>query len=703
MHARFARLLNVQRQIGGSVAPHQWRPNLDGYHDPSRDLVDAVARRTAALSAENRRRRRIDREGLAAFQEEVRQAVLRGIGGPQPAADGPPGVERRGAPGLPAGTPYRIERLLLTTRPDVAVPANLYLPLGEAPEGGRPAVLFLCGHGAQAKAEPDYQRACGAFAAQGYVVLSFDPIGQEERHSYLDGDRHAVPPGTPEHTYAGLPCWWAGLSPARYFVDDARRALDHLLTREDVDPARVVATGSSGGGMLTTLLMALEPRLAGAAPATYVTSREAYLPTGGRQDAEQILLGGTQAGVDHDSLLMTMAPRPVCILAAQSDFFPIEGTLDSVERAREAWAVLGEPGNLELVVHDGVHRYHPELVDHAVRFFNRTLGHEPDRAFSAAQCPVLSPTELQCTVSGQVAREPGGPRFIAERLREEIDPLDPVDLEDARAWLRTQVLERPTPGADRPIPGQSPLPAECALPAERAVPAERALPAERAVPAGSGLVGPSPSARSGGRIMRNVPVVRYLPSGEAVHALWQSEPGIWGAGVLLRTERPPVERILLLDHGSSDLDGPDWQAHDDKTLVLDVRGRGVLAPHERDGRRPEEQSSSVYKILSDLIWLGDSLAAGQVGDVVRAIDLFAPDGVSLSGVGYGAYLARLTAFIDPRVRSLTVSEEFVDPDRTWGERLYDEGRGAWHGIIPGLVRRAPWTLIVEATDELRGR
>lgn len=645
------------------MAAPRLRPNLDGYHDPRRDLVDAVARRTAALSEENRRRR----GDLATVQADIRRAVLDGIGGPLPAVDGPPGVTHRGAPELPAGTPYRVERLLLTTRPHVHVPANLYVPLGDPPAGGRPAVLFLCGHGALAKAEPDYQRACGAFAAQGYLVLSFDPVGQEERHSYLIDQGHAVPPGTPEHTYAGLPCWWAGLSPARYFVDDARRTLDHLLTREDVDPTRVVATGSSGGGMLTTLLMALEPRLAGAAPATYVTSREAYLPTGGRQDAEQILLGGTVAGVDHDSLLMTMAPRPVCVLAAQADFFPIEGTLESVARAREAWAALGAPEGLELVVHDGAHRYHPELADHAVRFFNRALGHTPSHDLPAAACPVLAPEELRCTASGQVAREPGGAHAIADRLREEIEPIAPVPVADARAWLREQV------GRNRRT--------------------------NLSVPTGSWV---RHTSSEGADLAGNARAhVRYLPADEAVHALWHSEPGIWAAGVLLGVERPPVQRILLLDHGSADLTDTDWQPADGPTLVLDVRGRGVLAPHERDGLNPEDQASSVYKILSDLLWLGDSLAAGQVADVLRAIDLFAPDGVALAGAGYGAYLARLAAFVDPRVHSLAVRDEYVDPDRTWRERLYDEGRGAWQGIVPGLVRRAPWALVRATTDELR--
>src|SRR5690606_3054518 len=183
--------------------------------------------------------------------------------------------------------------------------------------------------------------------------------------------------------------------------------------------------------------------------------------------------------------------------------------------------------------------------------------------------------------------------------------------------------------------------------------AESAFVADSALVAESALVAAQPGAPAH---------VRYLPADGTVHTLWQSEPGIWNAGLLLGAERPPVARIVLPDHGVAGPVDDVWEPADGPTLLLNVRGRGVLSPRERDAKRPEDQASSVYKLLSDLIWLGDSLAAGQVFDVLRAIDIFAPDGVTLVGAGYGAYLARLTAFLDPRVRSLSVCDEFVDPD-----------------------------------------
>jgi hypothetical protein len=66
--------------------------------------------------------------------------------------------------------------------------------------------------------------------------------------------------------------------------------------------------------------------VAAAAPATFIMNRETYQRTGQPQDAEQIWPGFTGAGLDHEDILLAMAPKPVCVLAVTSDFFPIEGT-----------------------------------------------------------------------------------------------------------------------------------------------------------------------------------------------------------------------------------------------------------------------------------------------------------------------------------------------------------------------------------------
>ena len=64
----------------------------------------------------------------------------------------------------------------------------------------------------------------------------------------------------------------AGANLARWEIWDGIRAVDYLLTRADVDPARISITGTSGGGTQTALIAALDPRIKVAAPSCYISS-----------------------------------------------------------------------------------------------------------------------------------------------------------------------------------------------------------------------------------------------------------------------------------------------------------------------------------------------------------------------------------------------------------------------------------------------
>lgn len=128
------------------------------------------------------------------------------------------------------------------------------------------------------------------------------------RSASLDaGGNEVIAANVPEHSHAGIQCWWAGDSIARYFVSDARRMLDYLAARPEVDPARIGAAGNSGGGTLTCWLTLVEPRLAAAVPSCFITAREHYQRSGQAQDPEQIIPGGALHGLDHEDFLIAMA------------------------------------------------------------------------------------------------------------------------------------------------------------------------------------------------------------------------------------------------------------------------------------------------------------------------------------------------------------------------------------------------------------
>src|SRR5262249_14625383 len=160
---------------------------------------------------------------------------------------------------------YRIEKVLYESQPGHVVTADLYLPDGTPPY---PAVLLPAGHSADGKAEN--QRPATLLALNGIAALCYDPIGEGERYQFLDADREPRSRSTTEHTLLDAGCIPLGRNTATYRIWDGMRSLDYLASRTDIDAKRLGVTGCSGGGTLSSYLMALDDRVACAAPSCHV-------------------------------------------------------------------------------------------------------------------------------------------------------------------------------------------------------------------------------------------------------------------------------------------------------------------------------------------------------------------------------------------------------------------------------------------------
>src|SRR6185503_13692802 len=147
----------------------------------------------------------------------------------------------------------------------------------------------------------------------------------------------------------------AGRGVAAYFAWDSVRAVDLLASLPDVDPTRIGGTGNSGGGAQTVFLMLADDRLAAAMPCTYITTLSHFFRTGQPLDAEMNQAGTLGLGVDHADQLLGFAPKPLLVGAAAYDFFPIEGTEQSVAEARRLYALLGAPGSVDITVSPSPH------------------------------------------------------------------------------------------------------------------------------------------------------------------------------------------------------------------------------------------------------------------------------------------------------------------------------------------------------------
>ncbi len=294
---------------------------------------------------------------------------------------------------------YKIEKVIFESRPGFLVTANLYVPKDR--QFPLPGVVGSCGHTDVGKAAETYQAFSQGLARLGYVVLTFDPIGQGERLQYLNPQgKSKVGVGVREHIVAGGQQLLVGEFFGAWRAWDGIRALDYLLTRPEVDPRHVGVTGNSGGGTMTTWLCGLEDRWTMAAPGCFVTSFRRNLENELPADTEQCPPRVLALGLDHEDFIAAMAPKPVIILAKEKDFFDVRGSEEAYARLVRLYELLGTRENIGLNVGPTEHGYSQESREAMYRWFNRVTG-----VSSATQEPKLSiekPEELNCTPEGQV-------------------------------------------------------------------------------------------------------------------------------------------------------------------------------------------------------------------------------------------------------------------------------------------------------------
>ena len=293
---------------------------------------------------------------------------------------------------------YRVDKVIFESRLNHHVTGNFYLPDGKPPF---PGVLLPCGHSDNGKAYADYQRAAILLAKNGIAVFCYDPIGQGERYQLLDKNGKPVIRGTTEHTMAGIGALLVGRQSASYRIWDGFRAIDYLATRPEVDPSRLGCTGNSGGGTMTSYLMALDDRISVAAPSCFITSLERLFATIGPQDAEQNITGQVAAGMEHPDYVTMRAPKPTLLTVGTRDFFDIKGSWDTFREVKLIYGRFGFGERVDLFESDEEHGFTQPRRVATARWMMRWLLKKDD-AVIESDLPISTHAELQCTKSGQV-------------------------------------------------------------------------------------------------------------------------------------------------------------------------------------------------------------------------------------------------------------------------------------------------------------
>jgi dienelactone hydrolase len=332
---------------------------------------------------------------------------------------------------------YRVERMLLQTRPGCYATATAYIPTRGA--GPFPAVLCVHGHWAGARRDPVVQSRCIGLAKLGFVAFTLDAWGAGERGTQIGQNEY-------HGGLLGASLWPAGTPLHGLQLFDNVRALDYLQSRADVDPKRLGCTGASGGGNQTTYLSAFDERVQCAVPVCSVGTFESYLSTACCVD--EVLMGGLTFAEEGD-LLGSIAPRALMVITAAKDVyhFAPEASAKALDRAKPYFRAHQTEERVRHAIFDSGHAYNQPMREAMYGWMKRWLKDEgdgspvPEPAFETEdpellRCfkPPTRPGKVLTTV--QWARQRG-----EELVRAQARPTDPGGWEAERARRTNRLRE----------------------------------------------------------------------------------------------------------------------------------------------------------------------------------------------------------------------------------------------------------------------
>ncbi|TMV47870.1 hypothetical protein FE783_20810 [Paenibacillus mesophilus] len=325
-----------------------------------------------------------------------------------------------------------------------------------------------------------------------------------------------------------------------------------------------------------------------------------------------------------------------------------------MERCKRFWQMYGRGEDLLLFEDEAEHMYTLPLAQAAAAFFSRHLLSE-DRHIGLDGLVVEEGSEVWCTASGQVRGDFATNRGVYDEnssrlslLEEERSRLPERTVQSRTAsWLREQVCNR------RFV---------CEL-----------NPRHKKLGKWDGL--------------------------DIQSSIWWSQPGLFSHGFLFSTTDSTCSELSIgiWEGGTTQLQPClDWIrgqiSRGAAVLVLDLTGTGALSPNAINPKGLHDTFGTLHKLNMDLFWLGDSIAAIRVYDVLRAL-VFArklenvdPDRISIYAKGRYSIYAELACAIESQYASrLTVEEEWESVG-SWVRSMFYESKGISEFVLPGLLR-----------------
>jgi dienelactone hydrolase len=310
-------------------------------------------------------------EGAAVAEVKLDRARLLELMGHTPAAPPPLAPERLESVDL--GDVVR-EKVTYAVEAGERVPAFVFVPKGTGPF---PAVLCHHQHGGEFQVGKDGPAGLGStddqhyaieLARRGYVTIAPDALAFGERQD----PSHKLKDASYER-FEALHRITEGKSLQGKYVWDARRALDYLETRAEVDASRIGMIGHSLGGQETLFTTAADTRIRAAVSSCGFGSLRVLQRDRILHNFALFVPGLAEAG-DYGAVLALVAPRPFLVAARSEDpIFPLDGIEETVAAGRAAYAAAGAADRLATFYEPGPHQFSPAMREAAYGWLDRWL------------------------------------------------------------------------------------------------------------------------------------------------------------------------------------------------------------------------------------------------------------------------------------------------------------------------------------------
>jgi dienelactone hydrolase len=304
------------------------------------------------------------------WRTNFRQALVDQLGpNPDAAALDVEVLERVEFPG------YAREKIIFNPDNFSSVPAFVLIP--ESASSARPAPAVLCAHGhglgkdpVSGVGEAEYQKQFAVeLTLKGFIAIAPDWRGFGERK---DSDKWIRRPHRDGCNVIYNAFGYFGYQLLNLDINDAKRCLDYLQSRPDVDSDRLGCMGCSFGGTMTTYTAALDERIKAAVIICYLSSIEYGLKE--RESANscgsQFMFALRQIGEISD-VAGLIAPRACMAQIGSNDSCFVES--DALSAYRHLESIYRAAGAQDMLELDNFEGEHEVDLEPAIDFLERRL------------------------------------------------------------------------------------------------------------------------------------------------------------------------------------------------------------------------------------------------------------------------------------------------------------------------------------------